>query len=243
MSSYGFSAKNNYGSVTITSERKVLVFSERGTLNITSRYTDRGGYGEVVFIKPIRTQEPPQVFIRHVSGLHPSLGLSATMKGGPGAWTGFSLDSAASGGKTLQNFLIEYVACKFSDTAETSGYGMNIRDASGQIAFSTKDKPVRYGKFATSWEQTYFGMYQFIFTPNVTIEDDDFICISAIDRGVNWFAQKAEFAGMNILSGGRPNMNIYCQVMTQGGDWYYDGTAGTTLGVAVCKFPESRYYN
>ncbi|SNB84689.1 hypothetical protein SAMN02745900_04478 [Pseudomonas sp. URIL14HWK12:I8] len=240
---YGFSAKNDYGSVTINSEMKVLVFSERGSLRITSRYTDRGGTGEAVFIKPIRTLEPPQVFIRHVSGLHSSLGLYAQIIGGPGAWTGFVLRSAASGGSTLQNFLIEFVACKFADAAQLSGYGMNIRDAAGGVVFSTQDRPVRYSKFATSWTRTFFSEDQFIFTPNVTIDADDFICISALDRGLNWFAEKAQFAAMNILSNGQPNLNIYAQVMTAGGDWYYDGTGGTTFGVAVCKFPESRYYN
>lgn len=243
MAEYGFRAVNDFGAVTISSVYKTLVFSERGTIRVTSSYTDRGGVGEAMFTRPITTQEAPQAFVRVQSASHASLGLEATLLGGPGNWTGLRIDSAATGSSPLQNFVLEYVACKFSDALQATGYGMNIRDANGAPVFSAQDKVVRYNKFATVWTLAQDTIYTRIWTPNVTIEADDFICVSAMDRGVNWFTDNAQFAGFNIWAGSAPNLTLYVQRITALGYWYWQGSNNTQFTVPICKFPAYRYTN
>lgn len=68
------------------------------------------------------------------------------------------------------------------------------------------------------------------------------MCASAIDRGVSWFADGADFVGLILLENNVPSLKISAQV-TGGGYWYYQGTNGTCFGIPVCKFPPHRYYN
>lgn len=243
MSEYGFQAVNNLNSITISSAYKVMVFSERGTVLITSAYTDRGGTGSANFLRPIATQEPPQLFVKVKSASHPSLGLYATLLGSPGNWTGFTLNSAASGGGDLQNFVIEYVSCKFTDKVQDSGYGMNIWDENGNPVFSSQDKVVRYNKFATVWTPFVDSSSYSVYVPNVTIAVDEFICVSAMDRGVIWFTDAAQFAAFNIWAGWAPSLTLYAQKTTALGFWYWQGTNNTQFTVPVCTFPVGRYDN
>lgn len=241
MADYGLSVTNTYGAVVISSTYKVMVFSERGSFRIQSKYTDREGSGAVTFVRPILTQEAPQVFFRHVNGFHTSLGVYITMLGGPGNWTGFLVTSAVRNGSNLQNYLMEYVICKFSDQPSPQRYGMNIFDAQGRIVFSSEDRVVRYHKFAKSWSLVV-GDYVDTYKSNLVIEADDFVCVSSIDRGVAWFADGFGFVGMSLLDNNVPVLNITAQ-RAGGGYWYYQGTNGTCFGIPVCKFPSSRYYN
>ena len=243
MAEYGFRAINDFGSVTISSAYKVLVFSERGTYQVNSQYTDRGGEGSVSFSKTITTIEAPQVFVRVAAASHANLGVYVSMVGSPGNWTGFRTFSAAPGSSPLQNFTLEYVACKFADSVQATGYGMNIRDANGVPVFSAQDKVVRYSKFATSWTMVTNADDYRVFTPNVTIEADDFICVSAFDRGLNWATGNSQFSAFNIWLNWAPNLNTYVQRITALGYWYWQGTNDTNFTVPVCKFPASRYTN
>ncbi|MEN5036733.1 hypothetical protein [Pseudomonas sp. TWI929] len=243
MAEYGFQAVNDSGTVTITSTYKLLVFSERGTVRVTSAYIDRGGQGQATFTRPVLTQAPPQIFIRVQSASHSSLGVYATVLGAPGNWTGFIIDSAATGSSPLQNFTLEYVACKFADVLSGTGYGMEIRDANNSPVFSAADKVVRFSKFATVWTLSVNQQTVRIFTPNVTIDLDDFICVSAMDRGVNWFTDNAQFAAFNIWANSAPNLTLYAQLITAGGYWYWQGTNSTQFTVPICKFPADRFTN
>ncbi|RMN34762.1 hypothetical protein ALQ61_04152 [Pseudomonas coronafaciens pv. zizaniae] len=241
MVDYGFSAVNGASSVIIGSKYKVLVFSERGQFAITSRYTDKEGFGSVVFARPILTQEPPQIFVRHITGSHPDLGIYTTMSGGPGNWTGFLVTSAVRFGGAVQNYSMEYVSCKFADQPSPEVYGMNIRDDAWRIVFSSADKIVRYSKFAKNWTLQKGDMVD-IYNSNLTIDADDFVCISSIDRGVMWFADGVQFAGLTLLSNSVPVLQINAQI-AGGGYWYYQGMNETCFAIPVCKFPVSRYYN
>lgn len=242
MADYGFSAVNDQMSVIITSTYKVMVFSERGVFNIRSRYTDRPGYGEVVFTKPILTQEPPQVFVRLQVASHPDLGLYITIRGGPGGWTGFQIVSAVRGGSALQDYTLEYVACKFADQPLTQKYGMEIRDANNVIVFSSQDKVVRYSKFAKNWTKTTGNLVD-IYTSDVTIDADDFVCVSSIDRGVSWFIRGSRYAGITLYDNGARVLRMFNDKLTSGGYWYWQGTNNTCFAIPVCKFPTSRYSN
>ncbi|WP_422421420.1 hypothetical protein [Pseudomonas sp. GZD-222] len=243
MDEYGFQAVNGQSSVTISSVFKLLVFSERGTIRITSKYIDSSGQGRAYFATPIRTQEPPQIFVKMRSASHHTLGVYVTVVGSPGNWTGFQLDSGANGINPLQDHTLDYVVCQFSDDVQVGGYGMNIWDQHGVPLFTSKDKIVKYGKFANSWVMTSDTTDFRSFSPNVTIDEDDYICISAMDRGVNWFTDNAKYAYFNIWTGWAPNLRLVCQRITALGYWYWQGTNNTQFTVAICKFPFSRYTN
>lgn len=241
MALHGLAVVNNYGSILITNDYKIMVFSERGEFRIQSRYTDKEGSGSVTFSRVIRTDEPPQLFLRHVSGVHSKLGVYITLLGGPGNWTGFTVTSAVRFGDQLQNYLMEFVACKFADAPSEDRYGLNLFDESGRPLFSSSDKVVRYSKFAKEWTKAS-GSQVDIYSSGLAIEDDDFVCVSAIDRGVSWFADGANYVGLILLEDNRPALKLTAQ-RAGGGYWYYQGTNGTCFGIPVCKFPQGRYSN
>lgn len=240
MADFGLSVTNDFGSIVISGDHKIMVFSERGTFTITSQYTDREGQGAVVFIRPIKTQEPPQVFVRFVSGVHNDLGMFTVILGGPGNWTGFRVVSAVRGNPNLQNYTLEYVSCMYSNLQSSSDYGLELRDAQGNIIYTSSDNVVRFSKFTKSWSLTQ-GNNVDVFDSGLTIDPDDFISISSIDRGVNWFTGHANYAGMTLLSNGVRVLRIHNQKITS--EWYFQGTNNTCLAIPVCKFPSSRYFN
>lgn len=240
MADYGFSAINDFSSFIISSTYKVLVFSERGSFSIQSRNTDRPGYGAVNFAKTILTQEAPQVFIRLVAASHGDLGLYITMQGGPGGWTGFKVVSAVRGGSTLQNYALEYVVCKFADQSSTQPYALDIRGPNNEVVFSSQDKAVRYGRFAKNWSK-YIGVNVDVYDSGVVLEADDFVCISSIDRGVNWFAKGSRYAGLTIYDEGVRALKMFNDKITAGGYWYWQGVNETCFTIPICKFPVGRY--
>lgn len=240
MADHGLSVVNDYSSLIISSEYKVMVFSERGTFKITSQYTNAEGSGTVNFVKPITTQEPPQVFVRFVSGVHNDLGIYTGLRGGPGNWTGFVVVSAVRGNPYLQDYTLEYVSCMYSNRKSTSSYGLEIYDYQGNPIYTSSDKVVKFSKFSKNWTVTTGNQVDY-YDSGLTIESDDFISISAIDRGVSWFTGHSQYAGITLLSNGVRMLRITNQISQ--GDWYYQGTNNTYLAIPVCKFPQNRYYN
>lgn len=240
MADFGLSVTNDFGSVIISSDYKVLVFSERGTFSIKSTNTDVEGSGSVTFNKPIRTQEPPQIFVRFVSGVHNTLSFYTGLFGGPGNWTGFLVVSAVRGNPNLQNYTLEYVSCMYSNLKSTSDYGLELFDYQGNPIYTSSDNVVRFSKFSKNWTLTQ-GNFVDIYDSGLTIDDDDFISISSIDRGVSWFTGHSQYAGLTLLSNGVRMLRINNNIIA--GDWYYQGTNNTCLAIPVCKFPSSRYIN
>ncbi|BBP71111.1 hypothetical protein PHLH6_31150 [Pseudomonas sp. Seg1] len=240
MTDFGLSVANDYGSVIISSDYKIMVFSERGTFKITSKYTDVEGNGSVMFNKPIRTQEPPQIFVRLVSGVHNDLSIYTGLFGGPGNWTGFLVVSAVRGNPNLQNYTLEYVSCMYSNLKSTSDYGLELFDYQGNTIYTSSDNVVKFSKFSKNWKLTQ-GDWVDYYDSGLTIDADDFVSISSIDRGVNWFTGHAQYAGLTLLSDGVRMLRINNNVAR--GDWYYQGTNNTCLAIPVCKFPASRYLN
>lgn len=241
--SYGLSATNNGGSVVISSDYKTLVFSQRGEFRITSRYTDREGFGSVEFTKAITTQEPPQIFTRCTSASHSSLTIYTRVLGGPGNWTGFNVTSAVMGGSTLQDHYLQYVACKFADSRSAGSYGLEIDDEVGGIVYASSDRVVRYGKFTKDWDYeapTGYGVVG-VFHSRVAPDPDDFISISSIDRGNAWFCGSVNYAGLRIVSGGLQSIKIHINRINS--TIQFHKFIGLSFSIPVCKFPVERYYN
>lgn len=239
MDDYGIEVVNRSGTTTISNVYKMLVYSERGSFRIQSQYTDRPGYGYVTFARPVTAQEPPSVFLRTASASHSSITIYTTILGGPGNWTGFKITSGAAGGGVLQNHLMEYVCCKYSDLTVSPLYGIEIKDSANRVSFSSSDRLVRYNKFSKNWTLAT-STFMDVYSSNLAIESDDYICVSSMDRGVSWFVNQWMYVGLVIFSGGVQALRITNQ-KTQG-DNYYQGTNGTCFAIPVCKFPISRYY-
>lgn len=241
MDEYGLSVTNSSGSILISNDYRMLVFSERGNFKITSRYTDREGSGTVTFTKAIQTTEAPQIFLRHVRGVHSSLGVYITLAGGPGNWMGFTVTSAVRGGSSLQNYDMEFVACKYANQTSKELYGLELYDGAANPIFASDDRAVTYSNFAKKWTRTQ-GSTVDVYTSDLAIAGDDFISVSSIDRGVMWFAGGAGFVGMSLLENNLPVLKITATI-AGGGYWYYQGVNGTSFCIPVCKFPTNRYYN
>lgn len=241
---YGFLARNNSGSVTISTASKALVFSERGNFSITSRYNNREGFGQVSFSKVITTQEPPQVFARCVTASHPTLSFYTRMLGGPGNWTGVAVTSPVMGG-ALQNFSVEYVACKFSDRKSSSNFGMEIYDEVGSVTYTSSDRVVKYSKFSKKWvytpPQVAYGVVG-IFSSDVKVDADDYISISSIDRGNSWFMGRVDYAGIRIRDASAPALKILIN-LNRTDISLHQGSSQSFFSIPVCKFPIDRYYN
>ncbi|QLG93505.1 hypothetical protein HZF02_16755 [Pseudomonas yamanorum] len=241
--SFGISVTGDAGAVTISSENKVLVFSERGRYNIVAS-GNRVGVGTVTFVNPIRTQEAPQIFIRIWSASGPSLAAYFRVLGGPGNWTGFQTTSGATQDSQLHD--IEYVACKFSDSTTKSSYGLQIYDESGGPIFSSDDRVVRYKKFTKSWRYiagTGPGVNHDTWKSDVVIDaTNDFICISSMDGGPSWYNGIWTYTGLQLMSGGVRLLDI--DVQREGtNDQTIFNAADSYFAIPICQFPIERYYN
>ena len=244
----GLEVIKDSGSVLITSEYPVLVFSERQLFQITSRYSDGEGGAQVTFLKPIKTPAPPQVFFRYISGRQNGLAVFITLRGSAGNWTGFNVTSAVAGGNQTQNFAMECVVARFGSDVSQSGDGIEIYADDGTVSFSSKDSVVRYGKFTKKWRWQQFRVPRNLnrFHSDLPIDDDDFISVTSMDFGVSWFMDGADYAGLTLLEGGKRilSMTVNVQVdQNQYGGYWYQGTNNTLFSIPVCKFPIDRYHN
>lgn len=245
--SYGFQALNNSGSVTISTQFKPLVFHLRGTVNVTSEYTNRPGYGTVTLTTPVTTPEPPSLFVRYVSGLHPSISVYFTWLGGPGNWTGFRITSAAFGGRVLQNHLLEWVVCKFTNTSPASGYGLQLYDSDSQPIYGTHEKLVKYSKFTKSWslDASSYGYLSYI-ASGISIDPEDFVSVASFDRGLVWHVadSNTQYAGLALYRNNQRTLEIQVQLNYPAGRKYPVPTRdGLYFSMPICKFPSGVFTN
>lgn len=238
---FGLEVIGDSKAVTISSYNKVLVFSERGSFSVQSRFSDATGTGVVSFTKPVRTEEAPQLFVRIVTPNGPVLTIYTTILGGPGNWTGFRITSAASG--FIQGHTLEYVCCKYSDNVSSDTYGLQIWDKDGGPIYASSDRVVRYGKFTKSWTYSAGGTVpnsHDTWNSNISIEIDDFISVSSIDRGTVWFTGHYQYTGLQLLVGYVRLLKIDCQRSYLGNGLF---STSSFFSMPICKFPIAKYYN
>lgn len=244
--SYGLQVTNNSNVVTVSNVYKPLIFHRRGTVNVASAFSDRPGYGTVTFPAAITTPEPPSLFLRHVSGVHSSMSIYYRWLGSSGNWTGFTVISGVSGG-ALQNHILEWVACKYTNTSVNSGYGMQLYNASGQPIYNTTERMVRFSRFTKAWSMSELSPGFITYTPiGISIQGDDFVCVSSFDRGVVWHCadRNTQYCGLSILDDGARTLRIRCQMnFPQGRIYPNPQTDGLYFCMPICKFPASVYAN
>lgn len=244
--SFGFEAINNGNSVLISDFQNHLHFSERGVMTVTASRVDVAATGVVTFATNVLTQAPPKIFVRLISSAHSSMNLYTVMIGAPGNWTGFRIYAGAQGGGTLPNYQIDWVCCKNFDRDTTQTYGMTIYDANGNTIFTSDKKLVKYSKFTKDWTvQRTFANARYFFTyfpTNITIDNDDYIDISSINRGrVNQLVDGLEFTSMVIYSASTRVLRLQTQSV-------YDQSSPQQMStrkfcIPICKFPSSVFYN
>lgn len=240
----GLEIVNDNGSVIINPDHKLQVVSERGSFRVRSSYTDKPGYGTVTFIKPITTETTPTVFVRYITGNFTFFSAYFRFLGSPGNWTGFRIISSVSNGSQLQNHLLEYVSCKYVDSLSPMDAGLQLFDSTGAPIFDSNYRPVKYSKMATTWRcvRTEGNWVSWVTAYcDIPIEEDDFICISQIDRGVVFMSEDYAYTGLDL----KRNNNRVLQIFKQNdyyNSWGYDRSASRFLFVIpICKFPRSVY--
>lgn len=241
---FGLDVLNNANSTLISSNSRPMIFSERGFVSVTnSSVVDRPAYGSVVFSIPVLTQAPPCVFIRLDSSRHSSLSLYVIMTGVPFNWTGFIIVASAQGGGVLPLYVLEYVVTKNFDLGEATGYGLMLYNEYGVPIFRHDRKLVKYSKFTKKWTltQTVPGYTFFTFSSNLTIDADDFIDVSSINRGiVHQAVVNKMFTSLSIYEGSQRVLKL--QTQSAAGASNPQNIPAMNFCIPVCKFPSSVYY-
>lgn len=241
---FGFQATNELGSLTISDNFPNLVFQERGQIIVrNTSVTDRPAYGVSYFNQPVTQQSPPNIFIRFNSGNHETCNIYMSMLGSPGNWIGFAVWAGAIGGTTLPRHVLDYVLCKFTDSKPATGFGMVVYDSQGNQTYKSEDKSVKFSKFTKSWfRNDNGGEFVNIFPLGITIENDDYIDISSMNRGnVHMSLQRTQFTSVRILSGGVRTLALVSQNTVSLGIGGPKQLASTNFCIPICKFPIEIY--
>lgn len=137
---YGIRITNGSNFMEISDQSYVGVVSYRATVNISSWWAvpqeivNLGNYA--VFARWSNT-DTPLFFDRAGNGIS--------------TWGGFGSNNGAVQGGTVNNVQIVIVSFGFTLTKPGSSYGLVIRNASGQITYSSKYPPV-------AWPDAYYSM-------------------------------------------------------------------------------------
>lgn len=242
---FGFEAKNNFGDVTLSDEYPTLVYSHRGQIVVENNsVVDRPAVGSASFPSVITQQAPPKIFIRFNSGRHNSCNVYLAMNGSPGSWTGFTIYAGALGGGTLPRHVLDYVVCKLTDNNPATGFGMAIYDSTGKLTYKSADRPVKFTKFTKSWSASYPGGLFFNIVPvGITIEIDDYIEITSINRGNAHQGMRSNtymYSSLQILSGG--TRTLFLTEQNSSTLLVRPLEVGNTFFcMPICKFPNSQY--
>lgn len=145
---FGLRVSNDSNYIQIDSELPRLCAVYSGT------YAASGHYGiEVVFPSPISTAEPPCIFIQN-SPAQPGVLYSAmVIRGAPGAWTGFYLES----GNVTWRPQGKWFAAVFASISAAT-WGLRMWDGSGNVIYDSGATPIIFTKSTNSW--AYVGTIQ-----------------------------------------------------------------------------------
>jgi hypothetical protein len=243
---FGLKVINNQESVLVSDNSPVLVYSQRGQIVVqNTSVVDRPAVGTVVFATPVTQTLPPRVFIRFASGRHSSCSIYMTMNGSAGNWTGMTIRAGALGGSTLPRHVLDYVVCVYSLSNNLPSYGMVVFNADGVPVYRSDDRVVRFSKFTKSWTEQNSGSYHLNYLPsNITIDEDDFIEISQMNRGnanMNLFGGiDLMFTSMSILSNSVRTLRLVIQFTTQNRNGQRE-LGSTLFCIPICKFPITDY--
>lgn len=172
---WGFRAQNESSYVQIDSEKPRLCCLYSGS------YGGSNYRVTITFPAPIRTPEPPCIFIRPTTTSATELYRRLMINGGPGNWTGFTVESS---NVTYQPSGKWFVAV-FASLGK-SAFGMRLFDGAGAIIYDTGAPAVLVTNVATSW--AYAGQVQmtmgnaYYWRAPVFAAEDEYIMINPFSR-------------------------------------------------------------
>ena len=178
--SFGLYVRNDDDYVQIDSDNPRLCALYSGTYSATSSSTV-----VVSFPAPIRTTEPPCIFIRNSPSQPDILYREMTITGSPGNWTGFRLES----GTVTWRPTGKWFAAVFASRSAAS-WGLRMWDEAGVIIYDSGSTPIIFTKATNSW--SYQGMvqlalgnaYYYLCAAVGALASDEYFMINPFSRGL-----------------------------------------------------------
>lgn len=196
--SFGLTVRNDDNYVQIDSDNPRLCALYSGAYAATSSTV-----ATVTFPSPIRTPEPPCIFIRNSPNQPQVLYRSMTVVGAAGNWTGFRLEA---GDNVDSRPAGKWFAAVFASRSAAS-WGLRMWDDSGVIIYDSGAVPVLFTKATNSWSFQGWGTWTdigsaYYWRSAVTgpIASDEYFMINPFSRGIlspnnpNWLPTGARFS-------------------------------------------------
>lgn len=139
--SFGLHVRNDASYVQIDSDtpRLCALYSGAYAASGSSSVT-------VTFPSPIKTAEPPCVFIRNSPNQPDVLYFGMTILGGAGNWTGFRLEAGNVTWRPAGKWFVAVFASR-----SAAAWGLRMWDAAGNVIYDSGAAPVIFTKATNSW--------------------------------------------------------------------------------------------
>lgn len=185
--------------------------------------------GLVVFPAPVQTISPPQIVFQAKPG--PPVGMAGYV-GQPGNWTGFYVQSFASGdpwspmsGYTLNFYYEAYVEPAYIIGQNNEAYGLLVNNASNEAVFDTRKHPMlirgtlSFKGFSQAdnhnrWSVAQVNAYYRWVVPPMIVASDEMVDGSFLGyflraRSVSWDQVFYDSLFLQRLPDGRQEVTIY----------------------------------
>lgn len=208
------------------------------------RVVDRPAVGSISFSAPIPTDAPPRLFVRLASSRHESMEMYVVINGRAGAWTGFTIYAPAQGGRTLPQYVLDYVIARSSFRKPKRDWVFQLLDEKGNTVFCDEEILVRFSRFTKKWtmarEMSGNGYTYTTFYSGMIIEADDFIDVTFFNRGiVTQTTGRLDFTGVRIYNGSARVFQLQAQC---GNETVRPlGIAEMNFCTPICKFPLDKF--
>lgn len=178
--SFGLLVKNNTNYIQIDSDTPRLCALYSGS------YQAVGNQVAVVnFPSPVTTSEPPCIFIRNTESRPDDLYMMMTINGGPGNWTGFSIEAANVTWRPQGKWFVAVFASRSSAT-----WGLRMWAANGAIIYDSGATPIIVTKATNNWsfqgtvQLTIGNAYYYRAEVVGSLASDEYFMINPFSRGI-----------------------------------------------------------
>lgn len=177
MASFGLSVVNDSGAVIIDSEYSRLCILDSGRYTANSEGANGLPAATIVFSTPIKSQEPPLLFVRPDVVTSVVVPVGSGFLGSPGNWTGLIVS-----GLTYYSPSGKYFIAAFS-SAPVATFGMRLFNSAGTVVFDSGTPAALFTRVVQNW--TYVkstidaqGMYTNWYTVPFSFSESEYIMIN-----------------------------------------------------------------